>query len=86
MKQLRISLQNTQAAPAAQYKNKNKQKKTNPIKEWTEVLKKYFSKDIQMTNAYIKRYSTLLSIREMQIKTTMRYHIIPVIHQKIYKR
>jgi hypothetical protein len=49
------------------------------MKKWTHKLNREFSKEeVQMASKYIKTCSISLAIQEMQIKTTLRFHLTPV--------
>jgi uncharacterized membrane protein YgaE (UPF0421/DUF939 family) len=56
----------------------------NPIKKWGAELNKEFStEEYQMAEKHLKKCSTSLVIREMQIKMTLRFYLIPIRMAKI---
>ena len=75
-----VNIQNIYTAHTTQYQKKS------PIKNFAEDMNRhFFTKDIQMANRHTTRCSTSLIIREMQIKTTFRYHLTPV-RMTIFKK
>jgi hypothetical protein len=57
----------------------NSQKINDPMKKWTNELNRAFSKEeVQMAKKHMKKCSSFLAIKKMQIKTMLRFHITPI--------
>jgi 1,2-phenylacetyl-CoA epoxidase catalytic subunit len=60
-------------------KKLNSPKFNDPVKNWANELNRAFSVDeVQMAKKHLKKCSTSLAMKEMQIKTTLRFHFTPV--------
>jgi hypothetical protein len=62
-----------------EFKKLSPQRIDTPVKKWTHELNREFSKEeVQMASKYVKKYSTSQVIKEMKMKTTLRFHLTPV--------